>query len=88
MSTEIYCIHCGRKNLPEARFCQFCGKPIPQSTEQMVAIGKNEKLECPYCGQQISPTPDVTQLVCIQCAAAFEVHREGDNLELVILRNR
>ncbi len=33
------CIHCGRTNLPQARFCISCGKPLP----------KTDKIECPNC---------------------------------------
>lgn len=85
---EIFCIHCGGKNLPEARFCQACGKPIVQANEpDSPAAQQNlEALECPYCGQQIIPAAGVTQLVCIQCAAAFEVKHEGSLTKLEILR--
>ncbi len=86
MSAEVFCIHCGRKNLAEARFCQFCGEPIPQIDEGPVETKSNEVLECPYCGQQMSVEKNISQLLCIQCAAAFEVKRVNGKPELNILR--
>ncbi len=86
MSTEIYCIHCGRKNLAEAHFCQFCGKLIPGSSEEPEAPKANDNLECAYCGQIITVEKEVTQLLCIQCAAAYEVKWTGGIPSLEILR--
>jgi protein-arginine kinase activator protein McsA len=88
MTTERFCIHCGNKNQAEARFCQYCGQPIPQGREEdiLAAQGEAGSVECPYCGQQITPTANVTQLVCLQCAAAFSVVRANGRVGLEILR--
>jgi DNA-directed RNA polymerase subunit RPC12/RpoP len=85
---EIFCIHCGGKNLPEARFCQACGKPIIRAGEAEAPVVEQSSapLECPYCEQKIDPAADVTQLICIQCAAALEVKRDGPQIKLEILR--
>lgn len=84
---EAYCIHCGKKNLPEARFCLYCGKSIPRENKSEPAqTPETKNLECPYCGQMIQPQEDVTQLICLQCAAAFEIKRDGGSARLEILR--
>ena len=83
----VFCIQCGKKNLAEARFCQYCGTPIPPGTEKnaLTLNQEREELECPYCEQQMSVGADVTQLLCIQCAAAFEVQRESGETILAVL---
>jgi len=30
--TGHFCIHCGAPNVPEARFCNQCGQPLPENT--------------------------------------------------------
>lgn len=48
-----YCIHCGKENPEDARFCSGCGKPISSSTPS----GERKQIydgvihKCPNCGE-------------------------------------
>ena len=51
-----YCIHCGKENPAEAKFCAGCGKPIGSSSAAQTA-GQRRQIydgvihKCPNCGE-------------------------------------
>lgn len=73
----IYCGHCGQKNIKNARYCSKCGQRIevPNLKEYKGQAGMkgSDYLECPYCENMMRVPLDVTQLICIECAAALRV---------------
>jgi DNA-directed RNA polymerase subunit RPC12/RpoP len=84
----IYCISCGKENIPGARFCMQCGKPIqrPAAPAGGTVAGNPERLECPYCGNSMLVAPDTAKLICTQCAAALSVERQGGQASLTVLK--
>lgn len=86
--SPTYCIYCGKANLSHAKFCQYCGQPIPISAAEAVPAAQveEEKVTCPYCDNPMQVAADVTQLICAECAAAFSVDHSGGKVTLSILR--
>ncbi len=90
MSQEVFCIHCGVKNPAEAAYCMSCGGLLPRMEAAAIAqpaqAFDDGALKCPYCDQVFHLAEGVTQLVCIQCAASFEVKMINGVKQLEILR--
>lgn len=90
MSQEVFCICCGSKNPAEAVYCMSCGGLLPRletgASSQPTQVSTDGDLKCPYCDQVFHLADGVTQLICIQCAASFEVKVVNGVKQLEILR--
>lgn len=83
---NIFCIYCGKENLSQAQFCHFCGKPMPENTltGEMTMTSDMNQTDCPYCGNPMRISEDVTSLVCSSCAASMAVIRENGVINFCI----
>ncbi len=79
-----FCIYCGTRNLPEALFCNSCGKkfidePIPPVPFQTVPppLTGIFTLSCPTCGASLQITPAINRFTCRFCGNEHLVRR-GD----------
>lgn len=90
MSQEVFCIHCGSRNPAEAAYCMSCGGLLPRmetdTPAQPTQVSNDGELKCPYCDQVFHLAEGVTQLICIQCAASYEVKVVNGVKQLEILR--
>ncbi len=90
MSQEIFCIHCGKKNPAESYYCMYCGGLMARietsAPVQPLPSSEAAELTCPYCDQVFHLAEGVTQLICVQCAASFEVKTVNGEKQLEILR--
>lgn len=78
---QILCPYCGQANPYPYKFCNNCGKPMPQPnqqmpsgstsvTEQQAATDAGFKI-CPYCGQDLSGLKK-TPKFCPYCAEQLQ----------------
>ena len=62
------CNSCGTQNMPTAKFCQGCGKPMEESASRDATISADSLVigkTCPYCQAPIKPGVNV--VLCPVC---------------------
>jgi len=83
---QIYCIYCGKANFIEARFCHYCGKPMPDDTQtaEKAIDPPSVQASCPYCENQMLIEESVTSLICSSCAASMAIKRENGSVSFYV----
>jgi len=91
-----FCLQCGqaivRLETPAAADVAT-KEALPEQPESEIKPARKKttgsktalELECPYCSSKMQVPSSVDQLICLECAAAFEVVRTDDAARLEIL---
>ena len=91
-----FCLQCGqaivRLDAPAAADLVM-EEALPEQPESEIKPARKKtagsktahELECPYCSSKMQVPSSVDQLICLECAAAFEVVRMEDAARLEIL---